>query len=81
MQVTSLQPTHTVNEAVAYIQAMPTTLRQEVFDFIDFMRLKQVRHIEAEPPLPKREFGQYQGKGSFEMADDSEMTEEELINL
>lgn len=34
---------------------------------------------QAVEPLQKRQFGLYEGKGSFELMEDFEMTEEELI--
>lgn len=76
--------TNNITDAVKHIETMQPSKRKEVFQFIDFLLMRnedgvQVEQIEMRKK--KRPLGLAKGKGSFEMADDFKMTEEEFLGL
>ncbi len=46
-----LEQTNTLNQAMINLQSLSSAKRQEVFDFIDFLRNKQAHDV-ASTPLP-----------------------------
>lgn len=59
------QSTQSIQQAMEHIQSLPVHARQEVFDFIDFMRAKNVSHQINHAPTKKRQAGTLKGEVIF----------------
>lgn len=71
-----LLPTQTPEQAMVNIQKLPIDKQQSIFDYIDFL----LQHQNKNPSKTQnRQFGLYQGKGSFKIGDDWEISEEEFF--
>ncbi|WP_066801760.1 hypothetical protein [Moraxella oblonga] len=77
----NLVATTTIEQAIQHIQALPVQKQQSIFDYIDLVMLDyQIKNQESQVNnSSKRQFGLYQGKGSFKLSDDWQMSEEELF--
>lgn len=69
------------------INSLPGQVKEEVLDFIEFLLDKKRkedtkdRNVEELNLLPQRRLGLLDGKASFRIKDDFEMTDEELLSV
>lgn len=70
--------TQTLEQAIKNIQALPVQKQQSIFDYIDLVMFDyQIKNQESSG---KRQFGLYQGKGSFKLSDDWQINNTELLS-
>lgn len=74
----NIAQTQTIKQAIKHIQALSIQKQQTIFDYIDLVMLDyQIKNQESDD---KRQFGLYQGKGSFKLSDDWQINNTELLS-
>lgn len=55
----NLQPIQTLEQAVHFMQTLPTQRQQQVYEFLDMMRVYELQNQEQNSPLKTKNAGRF----------------------